>query len=320
MTVMIDLIIKVLRLFKRCVRYSLAPLIRLLEPALVKSRKAFKPPVFIVGAPRTGSTILYQALTNLYSIAYIDNTACAWCKNLRFGMWLSHKKYGDEPHENYVAEHGSTQLFGGHAPSECGDFWYRWLPKDRHFIDYSDITQKMVRQLQAEVTGVSSLLNKPLLFKNLNAGQRLRLISRAFPNAKIIFICRDPRFVVKSIMNARAKSDIKEGEWWSIMPKNVSDLKKLPELQMCAAQVYYLEKQIEQDLTLFPSENVMRVHYQELKGETIHRLGRWIGVKRRANAKMPEFHNDSISNLSSDEYELLNSITQKYKFSQDVFI
>ena len=30
-------------------------------------------PIFIIGAPRTGSTILYQGLTNQADVLYIDN-------------------------------------------------------------------------------------------------------------------------------------------------------------------------------------------------------------------------------------------------------
>lgn len=279
-----------------------------------------KPPVFIIGAPRTGSTILYQALTNKYNLAYIDNTACTWHHNLRFGMWLSQKKYGDSPHHNFVADHGNTQKFGGHAPSECGGFWYRWLPKNRHFVDHQDITEHMVDGIRAEVLGVSAFLNKPLLFKNLNAGQRLRLISRAFPNAKIIFIRRDPRFVIHSILKARRKAGARESDWWSIMPPNVDELRSLPETKMCAAQVYFLERQIEEDLALFPAENVKEIGFQDLSAPLIRGLAEWIGALPRPEGVMPDFKQDSIDNFSRNELEDLNRIASQYPFRKDLFI
>ena len=277
-------------------------------------------PVFIIGAPRTGSTILYQALTNSYQLAYIDNTACTWHRNLRFGLWLSQKKHGDKPHNNFKAEHGNTRKFGGHAPSECGQFWYRWLPKDRHFVDHHEVSPEMVAEIRTEVLGASAYLKRPLLFKNLNAGQRLRLIHKAFPDAKIIFIRRDPRFVVRSILKAREKTGVKPGDWWSIMPPNVKDLLSLPEYEMSVAQVYYVEKQIQQDLALFPDNQVWQLHNQELSESLMDELARWMSVERRKNGELPAFMKDDLSTIDPAEKDNLEEAISRYPFDKDAFI
>lgn len=299
----------------------LAPIIRSFEKIKFKVKeREVPPPIFIVGAPRTGSTILYQALTNTYSLTYIDNDACGWHRNLRFGLWLSQKKYKDAPHNNFEADHGNTCKYGGHAPSECGQFWYRWLPTDRHFVDFPEITDEMVKGIREEVLGASSFLKQPLLFKNLNAGQRLRLIHKAFPEARIIFVRRDPRFVTRSILRARERIGIVEGQWWSVMPPNVSTLKKLPENEMCAAQVYSLEQQIEQDLSLFPAANIRQVHYQAFSEELVHDLGNWLGVSRRNGDKIPEFNRDDLERLGDAERKELDALVEKYPFSKDLFV
>lgn len=298
---------------------ALAGFVLLSNKSLFKKDNGFEP-IFIIGAPRTGSTILYQALTDAYRLAYIDNTCCTWHRNLRFGLWLSEKKYGDRPHNNFKAEHGNTRKFGGHAPSECGQFWYRWLPQDRHFVEHNEVTPKMVAEIREEVLGASAYVQKPLLFKNLNAGQRLRLIHKTFPGAKIIFVRRDPRFVIRSILNARKKVGIPENQWWSIMPPNVNELLGLPEGDMCAAQVYYLERQIEEDLALFPSENVQEIHYQEFNEALIHRLGKWLGVRPRVGGHIPEFQHDDPKALSLQERETLGFMTEKYPFKKELFV
>lgn len=300
----------------------LAPLIKVLEYIFfnLPIKNSSQQPIFIIGAPRTGSTILYQALTNNYRVLYIDNTACAWWRNLRFGLWLSQKKYGDAPHNNFKSEHGDTKKFGGHAPSECGTFWYRWLPKDRHFIDHFEITEQMIKQIRCEVLGASHYLKQPLVFKNLNAGQRLRLIHKAFPNARIIYVRRDPRFVVRSILKARHQVGVKPGQWWSIMPRNVNELLKLPENEMCVAQVYHLEKQIEEDMALFPEENVREVHYQAFNELLIHDLGRWIGVPRREGGEAPTFQKDVLERLSQQELKQLNQWVEQYPFNKELFV
>jgi hypothetical protein len=317
-----------LKVFKRALLAFQKVLLRNLQPFIWYWEKCFfyipehepNQPIFIIGSPRTGSTILYQALTNAYQFAYIDNAACAWHRNLRFGMWLSKKKWGNLPHNNFQANHGDTCKFGAHAPSECGQFWYRWLSRSRHFIDHDDVSEQIIKEIREEIFGVTSYFQRPLLFKNLNAGQRLRLIIKAFPKAKIIFVRRDPRFVIRSIFNARKKVGIPPNQWWSIMPPNVNDLLQLPEFEMCAAQVYYLEHQIEEDIKLFPEDNVRTVHYNELDVGLVRQLAEWCGVPKRSGGKILDFVHDDPTKLPLEEREQLEKLVSKYSFRKEQFV
>jgi len=155
-------------------------------------------------------------------------------------------------------------MYGMHAPSECGQFWYRWLPKEHHFIDYDEISEEMVNQIKNEVSAVINYFDKPIIFKNLNIGQRLRLIRKCFPNAKFLYIKRNPFFVVQSILKARTKKNIIQDQIWSIRPPNYKSLLSLDEVSMVTAQVYYLEKQIEKDLSLFSKKNVFTFNFESM--------------------------------------------------------
>jgi hypothetical protein len=269
-------------------------------------------PVFMIGAPRTGSTILYQALTNYFDLLYIDNLACKWRKNLFFGFWLSSKRFGRKPHDNFSAHHGSTADFGGHAPSECGGFWYRWLPTDRHFISEEDITPAMVREIRRELTAVTNYFDRPLIIKNLNAGQRLRLIRACFPEARIIYIRRDRRFVVESIMRARRATAAKANELWSIKPRDFHKLLGLPELEMVAAQVCAIERQIDGDLQLFPEENVRTVYFDDFSPALVHDLGSFINASPRASGSLPSFRTDAVGSIPLDRMEQLEDALLKH--------
>jgi hypothetical protein len=205
-------------------------------------------PIFIVGAPRTGSTILYQVLTNIYDVLYIDNLTCALHRNLFFGFWLSDRIFKQKPHNNYQADHGNTSAYGMHAPSECGAFWYRWLPKDHHFIDFDEITDEMVEQIRLEVSAVINYWDKPIVFGNNNAGLRLRLVMKCFPDAKIVFIDRDPLTVACSILQARQRFFGDYNSWWSILPRNHIELKKLPYYSQVVRQHYFISKQMFDDI------------------------------------------------------------------------
>lgn len=246
-------------------------------------------PVFIIGAPRTGSTILYQALTDAFEVLYIDNLACRWSGNLPFGIWLSQLIYGPRPHGNFASNHGDTSRYGGHAPSECGAFWYRWLSKERHFVDDDEITQDMIVGIRREITAAINRHDRPFVFKNMNAGQRLRLIRRVFPGAKFIFIKRDPRLVVQSILQARAARGVPAGAIWSIRPRGFEEILALPEDEMVVAQVAAIEAQIDLDLGLFPKENSIVVNFEEVSESTIEALGEFMGAQRRRGGSIPVF-------------------------------
>ncbi|MDO6563998.1 sulfotransferase [Amphritea sp. 1_MG-2023] len=274
-------------------------------------------PMFIIGAPRTGSTILYQTLTNQLDVLYIDNLACRFNKNLFFGFWLSNLFFKQKAHNCFSSNHGSTK--GLHSPSECGSFWYRWLPRDRHFINHDDVTDKMVKEIREEITAITNKYGKPVVFKNLNAGQRLRFINKAFPNAKIIFLRRDPRFVIRSILKAREKLGVDVNSWWSVMPPNVEELMGLSESVKCAAQVYFLEKQISDDLNLFPQNNIKVIHYKNLNQFLLQGLAKWIGVKPKEAGLLPVFEKDCFSELAREEQEYLDGIITSYPFEKDLF-
>lgn len=246
-------------------------------------------PVFIIGAPRTGSTVLYQALTNAFDVLYVDNLACRWHQVFPFGMWLSRKRFGDKPHHNFEAVHGSTAAFGAHAPSECGAFWYRWLSRTRHFIDHDEVGRTAIERIRLEITAVINRFDRPILFKNMNAGQRLRLLVACFPDAKFIYIRRDRADVVESIMRVREVTGTKPGELWSIRPQGYEELLGMPEREMVVAQVAAIEAQIDTDLQMFPSENIAVVRFEDLSHPVIQRLGHFIGASPKAGGSLPEF-------------------------------
>jgi len=277
-------------------------------------------PIFIVGAPRTGSTIFYQALTNCYDVKYIDNVASSWYMSLPFGMWLSNIKYGMRPHNNYFAEFGNTLNFGGHAPSECGDFWYRWLPNECHFVDSGEVSESSTVEIRRELDLIMSKYPQPLLFKNLNMGQRLRLIHEIYPDAKIIFIRRDPRFVIRSMLSVRKKLGLSVDEWWSVRPRNFKQLVGLSEVEMCAAQVYYIDKQIKEDMKKFDSKNLVTVHYNELSETKIASIANFLGFDRKNNVVMPAFRKDEANSLNTQEKTSIGLATQRYAFEKELFV
>lgn len=266
-------------------------------------------PIFIVGAPRTGSTILYQSVTNQSEVLYFDNLVCRFNRILFIGFWLSNIIFGNRAHNTFRSLHGDTSKEGTHAPSECGEFWYRWLPKDHHFIDFTDLDGIDCEQIKKEVTAVSNYFQRPIIFKNLNAGQRMRLLSKIFPEAKFVFIRRDIFYTAQSILLSKRRLGITDNQFWSIMPRNVKELEGMEWPEQIAQQVFFIEKQILLDSNLFPSENFFKVEYLELRQATINDLCEKLELQPRLQFMETEFNVSQKTTISNtDKQKLLQAI------------
>jgi hypothetical protein len=295
--------------------YTISPAIKIWEERKT-NRYALLPlshqPIFIIGAPRTGSTILYQTITNKFDVLYVDNLICKFHNNLFFGFWLSNKIFKQRAHNCFNSQHGDTKDYGFHAPSECGGFWYRWLPRDRHFIDNDEISDQMVAEIRREITGVINYFQKPLVFNNNNAGMRIRLLKQCYPNAKYIVADRSPLYVAQSLLRVRKSVNGSYEKWWSIMPKNYQDLRKKDCFEQVVLQHYYINKQIFCDLESISYKNHMTVTYNNFslnKNDVMDKFSEYINYQAvREYYEENEVVESRENSLDEDSIEYVNKI------------
>jgi len=303
---------------RRLAKYS-HPLIKKIEKHKTKKFSDLsekKPLIFIVGAPRTGSTILYQLMTHYFHVLYINNFICAFYQDIFVGFWLSRLLFPDTPHNCFNSSLGNTFQCGFKGPAECGNFWYRWLPREKHFIEKNDIDKKKQQEISQILSSIINRYNLPLVIKNLNAGQRMRLIHQVNPNAKFILIKRDPLYTAQSIWLSKHHIGLKPNQWWSIMPKNYDDLVKLTAHKQIVRQIFFLEKQILTDRSLFPEENFIVIQYENLcqnPKDTLLRLKKFIGseVEIRKDALIPPLKLNDTPKINEEDFSLLKKEIKK---------
>lgn len=238
-------------------------------------------PIFIVGAPRTGSTILYQVLTSSLAVAYVDNFAAYFYGSLPLGIRLSRFFFRDRRHASFCSRFGDTKSDGLHAPSEFGGFWYRWLPQNDHFADAGAISSAASSHIRHEIGTAMRIAGAPILFKNLHVGQRLQLLSRTLPEARIIWCRRDPIATIGSILRARNALGIPAIELWSTRPHNWRKLSGLDEYRLVAAQVHLVETRIASDIALFPVGQRKEVSYEEFMTDParlVREMSAWLDI------------------------------------------
>lgn len=280
-----------LAILRRIARYG-KPIIDIWEKPKIKCYASLPQkyqPVFIIGAPRTGSTILYQLITNFLEVIYIDNLIDIFYKNLFFGFWLSNKIFRNKQHNCFKSHHGNTSQYGLHAPSECGGFWYRWLPREKTSISKGELFSYSSKEIESNIFSIMNKYNKPLIFKNSYMSLRLGMVSEIAPNAKFIFIKRDPLFVAQSLILGRLQVNKNLNDWWGIRPKNIDKLRELPLVEQVVKQIFYVEKQIYEDSQYFLENNFITIRYEELYNKSIYiidKIREYIPAKFKKNVSV----------------------------------
>ncbi len=308
---------------------AIRPIAKRISPVIsIWEKRIFSPyeytppahsPVFIIGAPRTGSTILNQLITNHFDVTYISNLADVFYKNLPFGIYVSNKLYHSQPHQTTTSRYGNTRHLGMSAPSEGGDFWYRWLPKEKHFIDFDEVCEALIKEIRASIFSIINYWQRPFLFKNLNMGQRMRLVREITPHAKFIWIRRDPLYTAQSILVARRTLGVLPGQLWSVRPVNDTYLTTLDEIPLVVQQVYSLERQIVEDRQLFPAASFIEVTYETLCSQTekqLDILGEFFGrnVLRQYFSSQPSPTYQDRIKISQRDFDRLTREVQQYNW------
>lgn len=251
-------------ILRRIFKYS-SPIISMIENPSVQ-KMSDKPsdhhPVFIIGAPRTGSTILYQLLTFFLNISYFDNLTNLCRNNPYFGMQISNLVYKDKGHNSFKSHYGRTEKL--HDPSEFGQFWRKWIGNDIDYVDSNDVSKDGINKMHNYLYAIINNWSKPLLIKNLYFSQRLKLIKEIAPDSKFIIIEREPLYTVQSLYVGYTKNAKSLNDWWSIRPVNFKEIEVLPPIERITKQIYYLEKQMYEDLKMYPKSGILRIQYEFL--------------------------------------------------------
>jgi len=181
----------------------LTPLALLLE---IHEKKLYKraprndsPIIIVVGAPRSGTTLVAQSLIKHLPVCYFDNLTSIFPRspitaNLLFKRWMR----GEEI--TYKSYYGKSLHLSG--PNDALYLWDRWLGKDRKDLrkQLSDAEKKdMLRFFYAYLNAHQ----KPLVCKNNSLNVRASKIAGTLKNAQFICLTRDPVFLAQSLLKAR---------------------------------------------------------------------------------------------------------------------
>jgi len=215
------------------------------------------PPVFFLGAPRSGSTLVNQVVTDVFDMAYLSNRHCQF-----FGApALAEKLFRplkNKPPSDFNSNHGATK--GMSAPSECGQWWYRFFRRTPPYVTLDDVDAKKMHDFRRSLLALTEAADKPVIFKNLYASLRLEAIAKHVPEALYIIIHRDELDNGHSLLEVRHKVFGSYDKWWSMPAPDTEELEKRPAYVQVIEQIRSIHRTILSDLGA-STVSVARIHH-----------------------------------------------------------
>jgi hypothetical protein len=264
---------------------------------IVTKKTAFEerrriPILFILGCPRSGTTLTSQLLINGFSLGYISNRIAPFYG----GLGLAEKVFKTNQKFtllSYESRHGRTPE--RHGPHECGEFWYQFFPRDPHYADLRSVKRPACGQLRKHLAAFQRTVGLPLVFKNVMLSARLPVLQEVFPEAVFLVVHREREATVQSILKARERVGMPPREWWSLRPKGFELSGSRNHRDIAEAQYDLTYRMIDEDLL----SRRIDVHYEAIcknprrELERIEEALRNFGVpiERRAFEQTPQEFN-----------------------------
>jgi len=248
-------------------------------------------PIFILGAPRTGSTFLYQVMINYFGLSYLTNfTNKYFTKHPYIGTYLSLPFMGKV---NYSSDYGKTNgLFG---PSEASYIFRNWFGGE-----HPSETKSCNILPGKEKSLIRTFKNKTIVTKNAWNCFRIWELVNLLPDIRFIWIKRNIMDSALSDLNSRynrGSPDI----WNSATPANYKEIQKRPYWEQVVEQQHEYNRIIERDLKLY-SKRYMVIQYENFYGnfnKIVNEISYFIRI--RPNFIVPRPYVENLENITIED-------------------
>jgi hypothetical protein len=220
------------------------------------------PPVFIVGLPRSGSTLLYQVLARGLRVSYLCNAAVRFGRAPAFvTTWLGKTK-ALAPPNRYESRYGETK--GLLAPAQGSSVWSRWFREKQSYLTTAGVPPEAYTEMRATVACVEEAGGGPFINKAQGHSVRILPLCEAFPQALFVKIKRDYTQVAASILRGKREVFGDDSAWFSAQPSCYESLVGADPYGQIAGQIFGLENDMARDLAAVGHDRVLDVEYEGL--------------------------------------------------------
>jgi hypothetical protein len=215
--------------------------------------------LFILGLPRSGTTLVYQYIVHRLHVAYFTNAVGRRPYDPCRATW-EQVRSGDTYRSDFQSEYGRSR--GDLAPREAGNFWLRFFDIDAYQTP-GDVKEADLAEMRESVHCTQALFSgAPFVNKNVKHVLRIPVLAACFADAHFLVVERDRVDVALSLLRARIDTLGSYDAWFSVKPPDYARLRGLDAVEQVAGQVLALERKMDDDLAGVGAGRVHRLDYQ----------------------------------------------------------
>jgi hypothetical protein len=218
------------------------------------------PILLIVGAPRSGTTLLYQTLTRFLPTSYFNNFSALFAR-APITASVTFSRFNKQRRADYHSYYGNTA--GWTAPNDGFHVWNRWLGIDRYSVP-RQLSLETQRDMQRFFNAWFASFPQPFLNKNNRNTACVPLLAAALPNVYFIEVRREPAFVVQSLLQAREHIQGSKAIGWGLGSTSAASSMSMPDYtaNVCA-QVFHIDQMLRRDQALIAPERFISITYED---------------------------------------------------------
>jgi hypothetical protein len=316
----LDIIIKELK-------HYLTPVQRKIQNKIFKQKYPFG---FIVGCPRSGSTLLLQWLSSLNFFSYPTNLlnrfAYAPYIGAQVQKMLFESKYDFSNEFSFV---NSDFFFKSNlgkskgilSVNEFQHFFRNYMNNfDPRFLNEDEIDNIDFLQIKKGLTSIEYAFDKPFVVKLFMLQFNLKTVFHFIPESIFFYIYRTPIFNMQSLLLSRKKYYGNLNIWSSVKPKEYDELKRMDIYHQIAGQVFFTNKAIEDALDNIPEQNKLIVQYEDF---CVNPNKYYHCIREKYSMygyNIPEKYNGTYSFQITNTLKLSGDEIQKLKNAYDYFL
>ncbi len=235
--------------------------------------------VFIVGAPRSGTTVLSQLMFAGLNIGYVTNLMACFFKAPVYGALLSEKLISRKAISTN-SSFGQTQ--GVSEPHEFGGFWRHELGY-KGMIQMAELEEGCLHRLAAKLDDVSRAFQSPVGYKVFQLAWHILEYQQLRPDTQWVWVQRGNVENALSILKLRENKFGSRERWASAKPLICEQEVFETVFHEVVFQVLSINNGIREQLTQLDDKLWLSVYANELQQnpEKMHkRLSDFTGLKR----------------------------------------
>jgi len=261
--------------------------------------------IFIVGSPRSGTTLASQIVASEFDVSFVNSVAAAFYLSPTIGLRLANKLLGTTFYSSFESRYARSSDVT--EPHEFGYFWAHHLGY-KHLMQPSacEIEKIEWEKLDRVLWNMAAVSGRNFLFKPLMAVWYIREFLKNIPSCYFIRIRRDPVQVAASILKMRMDMTGSYNSWVSLRPACYGRMSGSHPYEQVAAQVAAIECELEQHEG---NARVLVVEYDKLCSDmdsVLDDIGSRTPLVMRSDCSDSRSVNRSIERRSHNRSDLPN--------------